>query len=84
MSDLEDERPPRVVYDGYAGRPVVGLPLALHVEESDVIQNVLDQIADILERLRDCRSTVAMSQSADAEPEEAGPPPNDGAHGAQP
>ena len=84
LSDLEDERPPRVVYDGYAGRPVVGLPLALHVEEAEVIENVLDQIADILERLRDCPPTVAMSQSEDAEPEEAGPPPSEGANGAQP
>ena len=84
LSDLEDERPPRVVYDGFAGRPVVGLPLALHVEESEVIRNVLEQITDILERLHDCQPTVAMSQSADAEPEEAGPPPDEGANGAQP
>jgi len=82
--DLDAELPPRVLYDGYAGRPVIGLPLALHVEETEVIQNVLEQIADILERLHDCRPTVEMSQSADAEPEEAGPPPSEGANGAQP
>ena len=84
LSYLEDARPPRVVYNGFAGRPVVGLPLALHVEETEVIRDVLEQIADILERLHDCRPTVAMSQSEDAEPEEVGPPPSEGANGAQP
>jgi hypothetical protein len=85
LSDLEDERPSRVVYDpSRYGRPVIGLRLPLRVEESEVIQNVLEQIADILERLHDCQPTVEMSQSADAEPEEAGPPPSEGANGAQP
>ena len=85
LSDLEDERPSRVVYDpSRYGRPVVGLRLPLRVEESEVIQNVLEQIADILVRLRDCQPTVEMSQSADAEPEEAGPPPSEGANSAQP
>ncbi len=52
--DLDAETPPRVSYDGLVGRPVVGLPLALHVEESEVIDDVLRQIAGILERVSGC------------------------------
>ena len=85
LSALEDEQPPRVVYDPRRyGRPVIGLRLPLHVEESEVIDTVLEQIRDILARLRGCRPTVAMSQAEDAEPEEAGPSPSEGASGARP
>jgi hypothetical protein len=61
LSDFRDERPPRVVYNGYDHRPVVGLPLALHVEELEIIKNVLSQIIDILERVKNCRPTVELT-----------------------
>jgi len=63
--DLDAEIPPRVVYDGYAGRPVVGLPLALHVEEGEVIDDSIRQIAEILERVESCRPTVELTGTQD-------------------
>jgi len=64
--DLDGEIPPRVVYDGFAGRPVVGLPLALHVEEAEVINDAMRQIAEILERVKSCRPTVELPEALDS------------------
>lgn len=63
LKELEAETPPRVTRDGYANRPVVGLALPLHAEESEVVAEVLRQIADILERVRSCRPTVQVSSA---------------------
>jgi len=63
LKELEAETPPRVTYDGTMGRPVVGLALPLHAEESEVVSDVLGQIADILERVKSCPPTVQMSSA---------------------
>lgn len=68
LRDLDAELPPRVVYDGYAGRPVVGLPLAPHVDEAEVISDILQQIAEILERMRSCDPTVKVTSISNGSP----------------
>ena len=65
LKELEAGTPPRVTYDGFAGRPVVRLALPLHAEESDVVTEVLRQIADILERVKDCQPTVKLASAED-------------------
>lgn len=70
LKELEAETPPRVSYDGWNGQPVVGLALSLHAEESEVVAEVLRQITDILERVKDCRPTVQFTSAKDVEPPE--------------
>ena len=70
LAGLEEERPPRVSYDGFDGRPVIGLPLPLYVEEPQVIEGILDELAEILSLLEACRPTVAMIHTAEPFPDE--------------
>lgn len=48
------ERPPRVFYDGYYGRPVIPLALPLYVERSNVVDDLLRQVLQIVDMVRDC------------------------------
>jgi hypothetical protein len=61
---LEVERPPRVFYDGSAGRPVVPLTLQLHAEEDAVVADIINQISDVLEHIRGRPPTVALNAAA--------------------
>jgi hypothetical protein len=61
LRELEVERPQRIFYDGFKNGPVIGLKMRLYDEESAVIADLLDQIAEILERVKDCPPTVSFS-----------------------
>jgi hypothetical protein len=67
LRGLAPEQPPRVFYDGHQGRPIIALPLKLHVEESAVVDDLLGQVLEIVDLVRDCPRTVPV-QDSDAPP----------------
>ena len=73
LRSLEAEHPPRVNYDGYRGRPVIPLTLPLHVERFDVIEDLLRQVLEIADLVRDCPRTSDIRNPRAGEP----PSPDD-------
>lgn len=67
LRGLEAERPSRVFYDGYKNRPVIPLTLPLHVEKPSVIAELLRQVLEIVDLVRDCPRTVTIGTPGTAE-----------------
>jgi hypothetical protein len=53
--------PPRVFYDGVKGRPVVPLMLPLHVEQDEVVRQVVAQLVELVALAADCVPTVKVA-----------------------
>jgi hypothetical protein len=65
---LEHETPPRVWYDGWQGRPVIPLVLPLHSEEEAVVEALYGQLVELLDLVKDSRSTWPGSDDGPANP----------------
>lgn len=88
LRELENARPPRVLFTGTNGRPLFPLTLPLHVEEPAVIDALHRQIEDILTRIRACRPPAAapspIAATAPGDGYDFDPPPTGGrADGAE-
>lgn len=61
LRSLEIEQPPRVLYDGNRGQPVIPLTLRLQVERSDVVDHLLRQVLEIVGLVHDCPRTATIN-----------------------
>lgn len=67
LRSLETEQPPRVLYEGYNGQPVIPLTPLLHAEHSTVVEHLLGEIMEIVDLVRNCRRTATLNRSGVAE-----------------
>ena len=67
LADLEAATPPGVFFDGNRGRPVFPLEIPLHVEQDELVEDLLRQLRAFLARIEGCTRTIVIQPEPDVE-----------------